>query len=100
MSKWSDHPYFSSVLVVAFLGKTNQYLPVLQVGLVVYESQVPLGATPEYMSGQYMLQGASSFLPCMALAPQMNETVVDMSAAPGGKTTYLAALMRNTGGIY
>lgn len=65
----------------------------------MYESQVPLGATPEYMSGQYMLQGASSFLPCMALAPQMNETVVDMSAAPGGKTTYLAALMRNTGVI-
>ncbi|GMH45177.1 hypothetical protein BSKO_13134 [Bryopsis sp. KO-2023] len=68
-----------------------------KVGLVVYESQVPLGATPEYMSGQYMLQGASSFLPCMALAPQMNETIVDMAAAPGGKTTYIGALMRNSG---
>ncbi|CAG9462685.1 unnamed protein product [Pedinophyceae sp. YPF-701] len=71
-----------------------------KVGLVVYDSQVPVGATPEYMAGHYMLQGASSFLPCIALAPQPDETIVDMAAAPGGKTTYLAALMRNTGTLF
>ncbi|KAL1555138.1 26S rRNA (cytosine-C(5))-methyltransferase nop2b [Salvia divinorum] len=71
-----------------------------KVGLVVYDSQVPIGATPEYMAGHYMLQGASSFLPIMALAPQEKERVVDMAAAPGGKTTYIAALMKNTGMIY
>ncbi|KAM9806446.1 28S rRNA (cytosine(4447)-C(5))-methyltransferase isoform 1-T2 [Syngnathus typhle] len=68
-----------------------------KVGLVIYDSSVPIGATPEYLSGQYMLQGASSFLPVMALAPQEGETVLDMSAAPGGKTTYIAQLMKNTG---
>jgi ribosomal RNA methyltransferase Nop2 len=71
-----------------------------KVGLLVYESRVPIGATPEYMAGHYMLQSAASFLPVMALAPQEGERVVDMAAAPGGKTTYIAALMRNTGTLF
>jgi ribosomal RNA methyltransferase Nop2 len=74
--------------------------PWSKVGLVVYESRVPIGATPEYMAGHYMLQGASSFMPVMALAPQPGETVVDVAAAPGGKTSYIAALMRNTGSVF
>ena len=71
-----------------------------KVGLQVFESQVPLGATPEYLSGQYIIMAASSFLPVMALAPQEHERVLDMAAAPGGKTTYIAALMKNTGSIF
>nr|DAD39690.1 TPA_asm: hypothetical protein HUJ06_014013 [Nelumbo nucifera] len=62
--------------------------------------KVPIGATPEYMAGYYMLQSSNSFLPVMALAPQEKERVVDMAAAPGGKTTYIAALMKNSGIIY
>ena len=68
-----------------------------KVGLVVYNSSVPIGATPEYLAGHYILQGASSMLPVMALAPQENEKILDLCAAPGGKTTYIAALMKNTG---
>merc|ERR1719216_543743 len=68
-----------------------------KVGLVVYDSTVPLGATPQYLAGHYILQGASSLLPVMALAPQVNERVLDMASAPGGKTTHIAALMNNTG---
>lgn len=71
-----------------------------KVGLQVFESAVPLGATPEYLAGHYILQAASSFLPVMALAPQEDERVLDMAAAPGGKTTYMAALMKNTGCIF
>ncbi|CAE7224271.1 unnamed protein product [Rhizoctonia solani] len=70
------------------------------VGLQVFESSVPIGATPEYLAGHYMLQAASSFLPVIALAPQPNERVLDMASAPGGKTTHMSALMQNTGLIF
>jgi len=73
-----------------------------KVGLKITASPVPIGATPEYLSGQYMLQSAASFCPCLALNPgittgKKKEVVLDMSAAPGGKTSYLSQLMRNTG---
>ena len=71
-----------------------------RVGLVVYDSQVPIGATPEYLAGHYMLQGAASLLPVMALAPQEGERILDMCAAPGGKSTHIAALMKNTGILF
>uniref|UniRef100_A0A336M359 CSON011218 protein n=1 Tax=Culicoides sonorensis TaxID=179676 RepID=A0A336M359_CULSO len=71
-----------------------------KVGLVIYSSQVPLGATPEYLAGNYMIQGASSMLPVMALAPQENERVLDMCAAPGGKSSHIAAIMKNTGVLF
>ncbi|CAH8458045.1 unnamed protein product [Schistosoma rodhaini] len=74
--------------------------PWSKVGLVVYSSQVPLGATPEYLAGHYILQGASSMLPVMALSPQLGERILDLCAAPGGKTTYIAQLMKNTGTIF
>ncbi|KAE9138669.1 putative 28S rRNA (cytosine-C(5))-methyltransferase [Phytophthora fragariae] len=70
-----------------------------KVGLKIYDSPVPIGATPEYLAGHYMLQSASSICAVMALAPQMNERVLDMACAPGGKTTYIAQLMKNTGTV-
>ena len=71
-----------------------------KVGLTVTDSQVPVGATPEYLAGHYMVQSAASLLPVVALAPQPGEIVVDMAAAPGGKTTYIGQMMENKGAIY
>uniref|UniRef100_T1IGK0 SAM_MT_RSMB_NOP domain-containing protein n=1 Tax=Rhodnius prolixus TaxID=13249 RepID=T1IGK0_RHOPR len=70
------------------------------VGLVIYSSTVPIGATPEYLAGHYIIQGASSLLPVMALAPQENEKILDLCAAPGGKASHIAAIMKNTGVLF
>ena len=74
--------------------------PWSKVGLVVYESPVPLGATPEYLAGHYMLQGAASLLPVMALGALPGETVVDLAAAPGGKASHIGAMMKNRGVLW
>lgn len=68
-----------------------------RVCLTVISSNIPVGITPEYLAGYFTIQGAASHLPCVILAPYKYETIVDMSAAPGGKTTYIAALMNNSG---
>nr|NVI72350.1 putative ribosomal RNA methyltransferase NOP2 [Cucujiformia] len=54
----------------------------------------------EYFGGHYLIQGASSLLPVMALAPQENERILDMAAAPGGKASHIAAVMKNTGVLF
>jgi tRNA (cytosine40_48-C5)-methyltransferase len=64
-----------------------------------YEAPFSLGATTEYLLGHYYLQDAASQLPALALDPRPGDQVFDMAASPGGKTTQMAALMKNTGTI-
>lgn len=49
--------------------------------------------------GRAYLQSASSVLPVKILDPKPEELVLDLCAAPGGKTTHLAARMENKGKI-
>lgn len=52
-------------------------------------------ALPLYERGEVYVQNLSSMLPPLVLCAQPEENVLDMAAAPGGKTTQIAAL---TGG--
>lgn len=50
--------------------------------------------------GKFLLQDKASCLPTFLLNPPHKSTVLDMCAAPGTKTTHLAAIMKNKGKIY
>ncbi|QJQ14956.1 16S rRNA (cytosine(1407)-C(5))-methyltransferase RsmF [Enterobacter hormaechei] len=65
------------------------------------EESLPLGSTAEHLSGLFYIQEASSMLPVAALFADENqpERVMDVAAAPGSKTTQIAARMNNRGAI-
>ena len=48
-----------------------------------------------YKEGKIYLQNLSSMIPALVLNPKENENILDMCAAPGGKTTQMACLSNN-----
>ena len=56
-----------------------------------------LGRSLEHLLGYYYIQEIASMLPVLALKPKPEELVLDLAAAPGSKTTQMAAEMQNTG---
>lgn len=50
-------------------------------------------------TGLIYIQTASSMIPAKVLGPDAGDHVLDMCAAPGSKTTHIAALMGNRGSI-
>lgn len=52
-----------------------------------------------FNQGLYYVQSLSSMIPALILNPQPTDAILDMCAAPGSKTTQIAALMNNGGQI-
>jgi len=55
--------------------------------------------TPQWRAGAFLAQSRAAMLVSRALAPLAGERVLDLCAAPGGKTTHLAALMGGDGEV-
>ena len=67
-------------------------------GLVI-ENPFEIDRTEEYKSGLFSIQSESSMLAGQILNPREGSFIIDMCAAPGGKTLNAAELMNNTGKI-
>ena len=64
-----------------------------------FEGRSTPGAFLEHMLGFYYVQGVPSMTTVEVLDPQPDETILDLAAAPGGKTTHIAQKMQNSGKV-
>src|SRR5262249_26579364 len=63
------------------------------------ESAPSLSDLPSFQGGCFYIQDPSTLLSVQMLDPKPGEKVLDLCAAPGGKTTYIAQKMRDQGRI-
>jgi putative methyltransferase len=96
----SPRPPNSSVSLSACLQGQLAQVDDLLPDLLAFPPGTDLHDHPLVASGALVLQSKASCMPAHALRPQPGWAVVDACAAPGNKTTHLAALMGNTGSIH
>ncbi|MDO4280854.1 MAG: 16S rRNA (cytosine(967)-C(5))-methyltransferase RsmB [Peptococcaceae bacterium] len=82
-----------------FLGVDFMQHPQLPEAFKISSLQ-PLQNSDLFKKGQVIVQDLSAMLPAVVLNPQKNQRILDMCAAPGGKTTHLSAIMNDSGEIF
>ncbi|XP_052274457.1 28S rRNA (cytosine-C(5))-methyltransferase-like [Dreissena polymorpha] len=67
--------------------------------VLVFPSGTDLHTHPLYLNGSIILQDKASCFPAHVLSPHPGSMVIDCCAAPGNKTTHLAAILNNKGKV-
>lgn len=78
-------------------GISSEQHPLIPDCLSISDPDGLAGKTIEHILGFYYIQSLSSMIPPLVLNPSEKDKVLDLCAAPGSKTTQLAALMNNRG---
>ncbi len=65
----------------------------------LYVSGLDIGESKEYMEGLFSVQDEAAMMSSFLLGAKQGDVVLDMCAAPGGKTTHIAELMSNKGRV-
>ncbi len=66
-------------------------------GFWIKGERTDIGNTLEHALGYIYVQEAASMIPTVVLGPAPHDTVLDICAAPGSKSTQMAAMMENKG---
>lgn len=67
--------------------------------IVHNKTENELNKLESYKKGYFYLQSLSSMIPPLVLDPKEGENILDLTAAPGSKTTQIASMMNNDGFI-
>ena len=85
---------------LAAVGVVTHPVPPLPQALEIEGNPGPIHQLPGFEQGDWMVQDASAQLVSHWVNPQPGSVVIDLCAAPGGKTTHMAELMQDQGEIW